>query len=475
MTRRLVLSYLAITLFVLLVHDVPLVATLGKSERERFGAGLERDASVFATYTVSPLKDHAPSGLQPFVDAYSLRTRADVVVLDSTGAVLAQQRGAGRPTADACRAGAQRALSGRPFASHSGPPWGGGSAWAAAPVAEDGQVYGAVCLSTLIDWGWASRVRLTTLVALGLVTLSAVALSGRSIARSITRPMQSLRSAANSLAGGDLGARAAVDAGPPEVRDVAGACNAMADRLVHLVELQRAFVADASHQLRTPLTAIHIRLRQLRREMRDRPADCAALDAVSADIARFHRLVEGLLSLARLETGPAEQRPTAVTPLLKQRMSTWAPLAEEGGVELVLETGPGLAVLAHPDGLEQALDNLLANAVEVAPAGSTITLAAEARQRTVDIHVVDHGPGLPPDQRVRAFDRFWKGRPDGTGLGLAVVRQVAVANGGTARLDESVAGGVDAVISLPSCPCPSPVDVADRLRGLREAPPGHRS
>jgi signal transduction histidine kinase len=327
-------------------------------------------------------------------------------------------------------------------------------------------------LSTPIDWRWASRVRLTTLVVLGLVTLSAVALSGRSIARSITRPMQSLRSAANSLAGGDLGARAAADVGPAEVRDVAGACNAMADRLVHLVELQRAFVADASHQLRTPLTAIHIRLRQFRREMQDRPADCEALDAVSADIARFHRLVEGLLSLARLEAGPAEQTPTAVTPLLVQRRSTWAPLAEEGGVELVLKTGAGLAVLAHPDGLEQALDNLLANAVEVAPAGSTITLAAEAHGRAVDIHVVDHGPGLAPDQRLRAFDRFWKGRPDGTGLGLAVVRQVAVANGGTARLEESAGGGVDAVISLPGCPCPSPLELAERLHRAHDASPG---
>jgi signal transduction histidine kinase len=235
----------------------------------------------------------------------------------------------------------------------------------------------------------------------------------------------------------------------------------MADRLVQLLQLQRAFVADASHQLRTPLTAIHLRLRQLRRELRDRPGECDTLDAVSADIARFHRLAEGLLSLARMEASQVEQTPTPVAPLLLQRRTTWAPLADEGAVHLVLDVAPDLAVLAHPDSLEQALDNLLANAVEVAPSGSTIMLAAVARGSSVDIHVIDRGPGLTPEQRVRAFDRFWKKRPDGTGLGLAVVRQVAAANGGSARLDETPGGGLDAVISLARCACPPGVPAGD--------------
>jgi signal transduction histidine kinase len=129
-------------------------------------------------------------------------------------------------------------------------------------------------------------------------------------------------------------------------------------------------------------------------------------------------------------------------------VQAWAPLASERGVDLHAADG-GARVRAGRARLEQVLDNLLSNALEVAPAGSAIELAAVRSDGWVELHVVDEGPGLPPEERERAFDRFWRGRAGpGSGLGLAIVRRLVAADAGEVELQPSPSGGVDAVVRL---------------------------
>jgi signal transduction histidine kinase len=296
-----------------------------------------------------------------------------------------------------------------------------------------------------------ARVRRVWL-ALGVVAavvLGVVALVGFALARSTTRPMRALEQATTAVARGELETRAPTDRGPPEVRRLATAFNDMAARLGRLLATQRAFVADASHQLRTPLTALRLRLENLEATMP--PAAAEDLRAAVAETGRLARLVDGLLILARAEAAPTRREVVDLAAMVADRQAAWAPLAAEQDVELTVQSGPAALVWAVPGALEQVLDNLLANALRFTPAGSRVELAIRQAGGWVELHVTDQGPGMPADQRERAFDRFWRG-PDtdreGTGLGLAIVRQLLEASGGTAELRPDPNGGLVAVAHL---------------------------
>ena len=234
----------------------------------------------------------------------------------------------------------------------------------------------------------------------------------------------------------------------------------MAQRLEELVGAQESFVADASHQLRTPLTALRLRLENLEAQLDD-PEAIDDLAAARAETSRLSRLVDGLLALARADRRRSgdERFPIRLDDFIAERLDAWQPVTEEYGVELV-GLGGGQRAMASPDRLAQVLDNLLANATDVSPGGSRLVIRANAATdgRHVEIHVVDQGPGLDPDQRRHAFDRFWRaeggragsgrGELGGSGLGLAIVRQLVLADGGSVELAESPDGGVDAIVTL---------------------------
>jgi signal transduction histidine kinase len=320
----------------------------------------------------------------------------------------------------------------------------------AVPVASQGRIYGAVRITyptSTVD----ARVRRVWLALAGVaaVVLSVVALVGFALARSTTRPLQALEQATTAVAHGDLEARAPTDRGPLEVRRLAEAFNDMAARLSRLLDSQRAFVADASHQLRTPLTALRLRLENL--EATTPAAAASDLRAAAAETGRLARLVDGLLVLARTEAAPGRREVVDLAAVVADRQAAWAPLAAEQKVELTVHPTSATPVWAIPGALEQTLDNLLANALRVAPAGSRIQLAVRRAGSWVELHLTDQGPGMPADQRQRAFDRFWRGStPDkeGTGLGLAIVRQLLEASGGAAELRPNPGGGLDAVARL---------------------------
>jgi signal transduction histidine kinase len=238
-------------------------------------------------------------------------------------------------------------------------------------------------------------------------------------------------------------------AGPPEVRALGEEFNAMVATLERLVRAQEAFVSDASHQLRTPLTALRLRLENLEAGVGD--AGAADVEAAQAEVDRLGRLVDGLLALARADRRPVPAQPVDVGAVVAERAGAWAALAEELGVAIRTDVPGRLGALAAPGTLEQVLDNLIENALGASPAGGAVTLSAAAVPGAVEVRVADQGPGIPPADRERAFDRFWRAPHavgDGTGLGLAIVRRLVRADGGDVVLDEAPGGGLEAVVTL---------------------------
>jgi signal transduction histidine kinase len=297
----------------------------------------------------------------------------------------------------------------------------------------------------------------------GLVLLAALGI-GLAFARSIARPLEALRFAAARAGEGDLAIRAPADRGPPEVRAVATAFNDTAGKLEALLRAQDEFVADASHQLRSPLAALRLRLENLERDV---AADGRReLEGATSEVERLSRLVDGLLALARADRAPSSVAPIDLAPLVRERLEAWSAYAEERDVELREQLQPAVA-LGTPGRVEQVLDNLLANALDVAPPGSAVTVSALAGSEHAELRVTDEGPGLTADQRARAFDRFWRaGAHSGTGLGLAIVRRLVEADGGSAELRAAAGGGIDAVVRLPRAP-----GVATRIAPAPPAPP----
>jgi signal transduction histidine kinase len=460
-TRRLLLSYLSITLLVLVVFGVPLGLTYAHRQVGDVTAQIERDAFALASFAEDALEGGGSTAdLALTAHRYQDRTQGRVVIVDTNGTAIVDTEPT-RPGAVSfgSRPEIARALGGEVASGQrDSSTLGAGLVYVAVPVASGGTVHGAVRITYDADTV-DDRVRRYWLVlaSAGAVSLAAVALVGLGIARWVASPLRELRRSVAAIGSGDLHARANPRHGPREVREVASAFNAMADRLETLLDAQDAFVADASHQLRTPLTALRLRLENLDSEVS--PAARRDLDAAATEVARLSRIIDGLLSLARADRTPPQPAPIDVMPLLHGRREAWAPLAAERGLRLEVAAVPAaLTARCTPDHLVQVIDNLLANAFDVAPAGTAVQIAAQRDGDHVAVHVVDAGPGLDEEARARAFDRFWSGSPGangdrslgGSGLGLAIVARLVRADGGTVSLDASSTGGVDAVVRYAS-------------------------
>ena len=294
------------------------------------------------------------------------------------------------------------------------------------------------------------------LLSIGIAVVLAAAAFGAVLARSLVRPVEQLDEQAAALAAGDLSARVDVAQRPPELRRLALTFNDMAGRLQSLVQSQRAFVSDAAHQLRTPLTALRLRLDTLDDRL---PGDDDVTVALR-EADRLHRLVQELLVLTRLENPTDGPVAVDLAAAVAERCELWTALAEECDVRLQARTDPTAPLAtAVPGTVEQVLDNYLENALRVAPPDTDIVISAGRNGALAEIRVADRGPGLTPEQRARAFDRFWRG-PEatddgGTGLGLAIIARLVAASGGQAHLEAHAGGGTVAVATLPAVDPPA--------------------
>jgi len=241
---------------------------------------------------------------------------------------------------------------------------------------------------------------------------------------------------------------------PVEIGPVVHALNDLLGRLARALESQKAFVADAAHELRTPLAAV-----QLQIQLAERAGTEAERKAAFADLrqglARASHLVQQLLTLARQEPEAAESPPTLVdlAEVARLVLAEHAPLASERNIDLGLVHEEHTAVRGDPEALRVMLGNLVDNAIRYTPPGGTVDVAVNARDGAAAVQVEDTGPGIPPEDRGRVFDRFYRRegtQAPGSGLGLAIVKNIAERHGAAIALENRTPGpGLRVSVSFP--------------------------
>lgn len=462
MRRRLALSLVAVAAVILVVFSVPLARFVGDVERERLITALERDAFILAGHakeTLNTTEGAVLPSLQPYVDAYGSIDDPRVIVVNRDGSVIATNDetivlGANFSN----RPEVARALTGVPaVGDRASRTLGETLVFVAVPVLLGDDVLGVVRIShpqSHIDD--EVRRRVTGIAVAGLITLLAAAIIAVPLALGIARPIERLTRRTERLADGDFSVRADDASGPPEVRDLSRSFNTMAGRLGLLIDGQKQFASAVSHQLRTPLTALRLRLEQAQAALPDgNPVASEALEASRAEADRLQDMVEQLLALARIEGRTTATVAVDAVAVVRSRVDIWAPLASERSVDFLVNAPAEASCTAMEGALEQIVDNFIDNALGVAPDGSVIEVRVSRTGASVTVDVVDEGPGLPPEQLALAFERFWRGsdtgNTPGTGLGLAIVKQLAIASGGDAQLlSRGTGGGIVARVSLPA-------------------------
>jgi signal transduction histidine kinase len=456
--RRLLVSYLTITVVVLLVLEIPLGISFARSERRHLEDGIRHDAFALSVRSEEALEHPSAAErtrVQALAERYTRTSGGRVVLVDVDGALVADsdpppELGSDRERSFASRPEFERALHGEEVTgSRHSDTLDQDLLYVAVPVASSDRVLGALRVTYPLSFV-QDRVRRNWLLlaAIAAVVLAVVYVISLWLARSVTKPLSDLARATARLGTGDLDSRVDVPSGPPEIRALAVEFNTMAAQIDELVGAQQAFVADASHQLRTPLAALRLRLENLEDEMSDEAAD--DVQGARAEVDRLSRLVDGLLTLARAERAGSAPADLDVGEIVRGRCEAWSAFAAEHEVQIEQHVPSGTKARATPGRIEQVLDNVLNNALEVAPARSAVLVTTRVVRGFVEVRVIDAGPGLGEEQRRRAFDRFWRGSAPagegGFGLGLAIVRQLVVADGGEVELARASTGGLEVVL-----------------------------
>jgi signal transduction histidine kinase len=331
-------------------------------------------------------------------------------------------------------------------------PWGRAPLVVAQPVVVDGDVVGAVVSVSQLARARGRVLRFWLLLtAVGVVALAAGLVVAQGIARWVLRPVAVLDGAAYRIAVGDLEVRVPAAHGPPELRRLGDSFNAMAASVQAAVQAQRAFVADASHQLRNPLGALLVRLEGLGLTFPEEQR--AAIEQAADDGRHLAETVDRMLELARAEHLGAAAGPVEVAGLVDRRLSSWRLVAERRGIT-ILRTGVSAATARHErTAVLGALDAVLDNAVKYSPSGGTVTVQVSALDACVEVLVTDEGPGLDDEELSRATDRFWRSRRhsdvSGSGLGLSIASTLLARFGGELQVDAGRQRGLQVLLRVP--------------------------
>ncbi|MFD3421084.1 sensor histidine kinase [Streptomyces decoyicus] len=321
----------------------------------------------------------------------------------------------------------------------------------ASPVIRDGDVVAVVMTDSPTAQMRSHVLRGWLLIAAGecAAMLVAVAAAFR-LTGWVLRPVRVLDAASHDIATGRMNARVAATAGPPELRRLARSFNEMADNVEDVLEQQRAFVADASHQLRNPLSALLLRIELLALELPDGNAEIAS---VRTEGKRLARVLDDLLDLALAEHTAADLQLTDVAALAAERVDSWRPLADDKGVFLTYEGQPAVTGWADPIALSSALDAVVDNALKFTPEGRPVTVGVAPEGERVHVTVTDRGPGLTDDELARIGDRFWRSsrhqNVSGSGLGLSITRTLLTAGGATIAYAPHPPHGLKVTVTVP--------------------------
>ncbi|WP_075779849.1 sensor histidine kinase [Streptomyces acidiscabies] len=461
MRTRLLPLLIVLMAAVLLAFGIPLAVSLAGAQQQKVVVDRIDDNARFAalaqfvtvTEDVSTTADERKGTLQRelrnYYDVYDIR--AGVFYRTGTSMAAAAFPSDVRNADREVRAAfAEALLSRRSHDPEQAWPWDRSRLVVASPVIRDGDVVAVVvtdsptgALRSRILRGWLI-IGAGEVAALLLAIGAALRLTGW-----VLKPVGILDSTTHAIASGRLKSRVAASGGPPELRRLARSFNEMADTVEDVLEQQRAFVADASHQLRNPLAALLLRIELLSYEL---PEGNEEIASVRGEGKRLAEVLDDLLDLALAEHSEADLRITDVGMLAAERVAAWAPTAEAKGVTLRGDC-PATTAWADPVALSSALDAVIDNAVKFTPEGEKVEVTVAVDGVTATVVVTDDGPGLTEEELARVGDRFWRsGRHQnikGSGLGLSISRALLAAGGATISYGPHEPHGLTVTVRVP--------------------------
>ena len=447
---------------VLLALGVPLAASRAAAEQQRVVVDRIDDTARFAA--LAQFVTDRPTGsrvgvadergetlrkeLAMYYSVYGIRAgvfyRDDVPMANAPGDWYLPEVGEGR---DAFNEALLRRRSHDPEQVW---PWQRNGLVVASPVIRDGDVVAVVVTDSPTGQMRSRIVRGWLLIGAGefaamlLAVGAALRLTGW-----VLRPVRILDATTHDIATGILKSRVAAAGGPPELRRLARSFNEMADNVESVLEQQRAFVADASHQLRNPLAALLLRIELLALEL---PEGNEEIASVRTEGKRLAEVLDDLLDLALAEHAEVDLQITDIGALAAERVAAWGPVAQVKGVALT-GTCPATTAWADPVTLSSALDAVIDNAVKFTPGGQCVEVRVEAGGERATVVVTDGGPGLGEEELARVGDRFWRSPAHqnikGSGLGLSISRALLAAGGGSISYTHHEPHGLKVTVTVP--------------------------
>ncbi|MBW8795391.1 MAG: HAMP domain-containing histidine kinase [Streptomyces sp.] len=450
MQRRLMIVYLSLTAVLLLATEIPLGFNLAMNNYHHLV--IHQVSKAFSLASAAEATAGAPAPDDDWktqATVYGKQEKAVVMLFDAQGRETFTTRprtrisdSEWRRTLDSALAGESTVpldysfnISARPL-------------FVAEPVLRRGKPVGAVATISPTA-SLRSQVAKDALILLGvaLAGLLASAVVGIPLVRWSLAPARRLQEVVRRIAQGQYSVRASADRGPTELRELAEAVNGMTDRLVSVLEAQRSFVADASHQMRNPLTALRVRVEALEALVPEDGREDLAIAVSEAD--RLSRILDELLALANAAIADGASNAVDVRAVVEARAKALSNRAEEADVTIAVQ-GRGTPATCLPGALDQVLDVLLDNALGFSPRGGRVTVRIRSDDASVYVEVVDAGPGMSAHEKERATDRFWRGRQPtrrgGSGLGLAIAKALLNASGARLELDAEPHGLVARVV-----------------------------
>jgi two-component system, OmpR family, sensor kinase len=446
---RLLAAFTYVLLLILVALEVPLGLSLARRIEAEVKNGASAQAFIVAAGAAGRMANR--SELQRLAEDSGNELGARVIVLNRAGRLLADSTAPGaRSISYLSRPEIRTVLRQRRSVQgvrHSD-TLGKDLLYTAVPVSNNGRVVGAVRVTQSMGAVHA-RVRraVLALVGIGAFALLVGLAVAWFLASSLSKPLRNVAETARRVEAGDLDARAK-ESGAAEQREVATALNDMTERLGRILAAQREFVANASHQLRTPLTGLRLRLEAA--SAKSPEGARAELDAAEREVERLARLLTSLLTLAREGDEPGPARPISLARAAELAQERWHASAGERPLHLI---GNGDATIAaSEEDVAIVLDNLIENALHYSEGAVSVDWGAENGEAW--LAVVDEGPGLAPGEEAQLFERFARGtagsKESGTGLGLAIVQTLAHRWRGEAHLVNREEGGMRAEVRFPS-------------------------
>jgi signal transduction histidine kinase len=460
--RRLLVVLVPLAVLLVTALGVPLGVTVAEREMQETYVDRLGDVGRYASLADTALSTERTEALDQELTRYHQLYGIPIAVIDTSGTVLLGPAGAYREAAEG-EPTLPRIVTAALAGSRSEPsgawaPWDDSALVVAEPVGRDSEVVGAVVTISdlsktrdriLVRWAW--------LAGLGLLPLLALIAVAWPVSAWVVRPVRELDAATSRISQGDLTTRADAEAGPVELRRLAASFNTMMDAVENAVQRQRAFVSDASHQLRNPLTSLRLAVESLRPHLS--PTGRPGFDVAVDELKAMQRMLNSLQASARMESMRTAS-PVDLDEVLATRVDRWRALTATAGQSLAVDVPPGLRLLEPPGGLGSILDELISNALRLSDA-RLVEVAARVvpGDAVVAISVRDDGRGIDAAERAKAVRRFWRSprhqNVPGTGLGLAICADLVGAAGGELRLEDGLprpdgsGHGFAAVVALP--------------------------